>query len=179
MSTSNFFLSSIAIVLCTIFLNTIARARKQVENTVILAGQTIFYSTVVFWISSEKRLLWQQHKMQFCCFQTFFSPLWKNLLFFFVFSNQFFSYSKYCIWVESIVSLCCPSNLILFLSTENNPVLFSGSICCFKKQKEKLFCTLEGNRNHISLNCYDLIRPKQPTGTRYCKCMHYGECKGD
>lgn len=112
--------------------------------------------------------------------------LFSNLFFTFVEKLTFFLcflksvlQLQYCIWVESIVSLCCPSNLILFLSTENNPVLFSGSICCFKKQKEKLFCTLEGNRNHISLNCYDLIRPKQPTGTRYCKCMHYGECKGD
>lgn len=141
------FISHCSCFVCIFLLSTISWARNQAKNTVILAGQANFYSTVLCWISSEKWLLWQHQK--FCCFHL----CGKTWLFQFIFSHQFFSYIVVYEWTVSY--LCCLSILILFLSTKNNPGCFQAASVKFlrKKKVKLLFFAVEGNQNYTSFNC--------------------------
>lgn len=113
---------------CIFLLDNISWARDQAKNTVILAGQANFYSTVPCWIPSEKWLLWQHQK--FSCFQRLFSPLWENLTFLIHFLTSVLPLYC-CVWVDSIISLLSFHPHSIF-EHQNQPLLFSGSICCFR-----------------------------------------------
>lgn len=106
---------------CIFLLDNISWARDQAKNTVILAGQANFYSTVLCWISSKKWLLWQHQK--FCCFQSLFSPLWEKLTFLVNFPTSVLQLYC-CVWVDCYhIFVVFPSSFY-FWAPKTTPFLF-------------------------------------------------------